>query len=357
MRFLLITTLLFALTIQVVSAQDPGSEVADRSSAGWEIVLESGTLGRNAEIVPVEGGYAVSAESFEDPTRYFDSEWVLYDPVTGIWSDYEFPQAERSLLDLDEELLTLLDIADLVPYDPRVKYQPVDGGITLAFLLPDEYDFDGLSLYTTVLLVNPAKRTVKMEYVWYCQGPPNAELIVWDFPEQDLSVVCNAVFHHAGDEIRTEPTYHFIGSREPSPLYLFSHSPDHRYWILGRDRLEFDSSGPFYLFDRQTEQTTIMLWSLPHMPQREFIVWLNSVAVIASAGEFILHLDISNRTRHELLRQELAMLPGERDFIKPKLSTDGQWLLAATEDGTLFLRNVLDALIEVGYSEDDRSRE
>ena len=354
-RYLLLTALLFTLALQAASAQDPAAERAVDEHAGWKTVLAPGTLGRNPEIVPVAGGFAISAESFEDPTWFFDSDWVLYDPVVGDWSDYEFPQAAPALLDLDEELLILLDIADLVPDDPRIKYQLIDGGVKLAFLLPDEYNFQDLSLYTTVLLVDPVKRTAKRENVWYCPGPPAAELTVWDFPQQDHSVVCNAVIHHRGDSMGKEYTFDFIGSRDQGPLYLYSHSLDNRYWILGWDELFFDGSGPFYLFDHQTEQTTIMLWRLPHKPRRDSIVWLSNSTLLTNAGEYILYLDIANRLRHELLRDALSALADDHASMVLRLSADGEWLLVSAKDGSLIMRSVFHALAEVGYLESEWS--
>ena len=68
-----------------------------------------------------------------------------------------------------------------MPDDPHIKYQLVDGGRKLAFLIPDDKFYEGLGLYTTVLIIDPVRKNAKPNYVWYCQGPPNAELVVWDF--------------------------------------------------------------------------------------------------------------------------------------------------------------------------------
>ena len=267
---MLLTILLLAFWLHVAFAQERAEpDIAPIS--GWERVLPAGMLKPQPDIFAVDGDFAIAATSFVDSTRRFDTDWILYDPVTGGWSNYQFPPSERSLLDINEELLTLLDIADLVPDVPDVKYQLVDGGKKLAFLLPDDDMFDEWSLYTSALIVDPASKTANTEYVWYCQGPPNAELVVWDFPDQNLSVICNTVIHHDGDSIRTERTFHFIGRNAPSALYLISHSPDHRYWIMREDEVFFDDSGNFYVYDRQTRQTTVMLWSLPHKPQRDFV--------------------------------------------------------------------------------------
>ena len=65
---------------------------------------------------------------------------------------------------------------------------------------------------------------------------------------------------------------------------------------------------------------------------------------MTNAGEYILHLDMANRTRRELMREELSELPGDAAFRQATLSTDGKWLLVANEDGSLLLGNVVDAL-------------
>ena len=340
MRFLLLSTLMFALTLLSANAQEPAAEYVDHSLAGWIAVLPAGTLQPQPDIIAVEGGFAVAAASFVAQGTRFGSTWLRYDPVSHEWSKYEFPQAERTLLDLNTELLTLLDISDLVPDDPRIKYQLVDAGRKLAFLIPSDDLFDGLGLYNDVLIIDPAAKTAERSYVWYCQGPPYAELVVWDFPEQDMSVICNAVFHHDDDYIRTEHTFAFIGSIQQSALQLVSHSPDHRYWILGEEDVFFDDSGPFYVYDRQTGLSTVMLWRLPGKPGRDFVLWRNNHTLMSLADEYILYLDLAKRSRRELLRDALALLPGAASYTTPKLSTDGRWLLAATADGSLFLRRV-----------------
>jgi len=346
MRFLPLTVLIFALALQSASAQEPAAEIADPHLDGWETVLPAGTLQPQPDIIAVEGGFAVAAASFVAQGSRLDSTWLRYHPDSGDWSKYEFPQAEQALLDLNEELLALLDISDLVPDDPRIKYQLVDGGRKLAFLIPDDELFDKWSLYTSVLIIDPAAGTRKEEYVWYCQGPPDAELVVWDFPSQDLSVICNAVFHHDGDSLRTKSTNAVIGRNQQSALQLVSHSPDHRYWILGEELGFFDGSGPFYVYDRDTDLTTVMLWQLPRKPHRDLTVWLGDSSLLTNVGEYILYLDMANRTRHELLRRELALLPGDAAYKTPTLSTEGRWLVAASVDGSLFLRQVPDAPAE-----------
>ena len=168
-------------------------------------------------------------------------------------------------------------------------------------------------------------------------------------------MICNAVFHYDGDSIRTESTFAFIGRIQQSALQLVSHSPDHRFWILGEEHDFFDGSGPFYIYDRHTELTTVMLWHLPRKPQRDFVLWLNNHSLLTYAGEYILYLDMSKRTRHELLRRELALLPGDAAYRTPTLSTDGRWLLVVTADGSLMLRSVMDALVKLDASEADRN--
>ena len=347
MRYPLLAALLFTLALQVVSAQVPGAEYAVNEHGGWKTVLPHGTLGRNAEIVPVEGGFAISAASFEDLAWDFDTEWVLYDPETGAWTDYQFPQAEPALLDLNEELLTLLEIADLVPDDPRIKYQLIDGGVKLAFLLPHTDFYDGLSLYESILIVNPATRSAKHIRTWFCQGPPSAELTVWDFPEQNMTVICNVIIRHDGNAIRTQSTHRFIGRGFPAAYQLVSHSPDHRYWIMREADFYSDHIGDFYVYDRQTGLSTVMLWNGTYKPQRDFVVWRSDAALMTNVGEYILHLDMAHRQRHELLREELSRLADDPESLVSWLSTNGEWLLVAAEDGALLLGNVLAALTEV----------
>ena len=231
------------------------------------------------------------------------------------WSDYETPRLSGPSWTSTKNVAAQIEIYRDVP---DVKYQLVDGGNKLAFLLPDDDMYDEWSLYTSVLIVDPASKTANTEYVWYCQGPPLAELVVWDFPDQNLSVICNTVIHHDGDSIRTERTFDFIGRNAQSALYLISLSPNHRYWIMREDEVFFDDSGNFYVYDRQTRQTTVMLWSLPHKPQRDFVFWLSSSSLLTNAGEYILHLDLEDRTRRELMREELAALPGDAEFRQPR---------------------------------------
>ena len=322
-----------------------------------DTILPAGTLQPQPDIIAVEGGFAVAAASFVAQGTRSDSTWIRYDPVSGDWSKYEFPQAKQTLLDLNEELLTLLDISDLVPDDPRIKYQLVDAGRKLAFLIPSDDLFDEFGLYNDVLIIDPAGKTSSQHYVWYCQGPPKAELPVWDFPDQKMSVICNIVISHEGADTRLRDTHDFIGKNLPAAFQLISHSPDHRYWILGEEEVFFEDSGPFYVYDRQTELTTIILWSLPRKLQRDFVLWLDNASLLTNVGEYILYLDMVQRTRHELLREELAKLQGDMAFVNSTLSTDGWWLLVAKADGSLHLRNVTDALPEVSEYREDRSVE
>ena len=113
----------------------------------------------------------------------------------------------------------------------------------------------------------------------------------------------------------------------------------------------YEHTGDFYVYDRQSQLTSVMLWSRPWKPQRDFVVWLNNSSLLTNAGENILYLNMANRTRHELLRDEIAALPGDIAFMAPSLSTDGAWLLVATDDGSLHLRNIFAALAEFAFPE------
>ena len=349
--------LLFVLAIPFAIAQEPAAKFADSGDSEWKTVLEVGTLQPNPDIVSVEGGIAVAATSFVDPIWRFGSPWVLYDPVTGRWSEHEISPVESSLMDVEKELLERLDIVDLIPDAPGIKYQYVAGGKKLAFLIPDDELFDEFSFYSSVRIVDPATKSVESRYVWFCQGPPDAKLNVWDFPDQKMSVICNIVISHEGADSRLRDTHDFIGKNLPAAFQLISHSPDHRFWIFREADFYHDEIGDFWVYDRRTELTTMMLWSRAHKPQRDFVLWLDNASLLTNVGEYILYLDMVQRTRHELLREELAKLQGDMAFVNSTLSTDGWWLLVAKADGSLHLRNVTDALPEVSEYREDRSVE
>ena len=151
MRFLLpLTMLMFALVLQSASAQEPAAEIAVHLLDGWETVLPSGTLQPQPDIIAVDGGFALAASLFRGSGRALSTQpgcATIQYRATG--QNTRFPQAERALLDLNEELLTLLDMSDLVPDDPRIKYQLIDAGRKLAFLIPsDDLNSDeGFGLY------------------------------------------------------------------------------------------------------------------------------------------------------------------------------------------------------------------
>ncbi len=328
--------------LQVAAAQEQSDRVARAS--GWENVLPAGSLKPGAQIVAVDRGFVLAAESFKDPSWRFGSPWQLYDPAAGRWSGYEKPSEESALMALSDDLLARLDIAHLIPDVPGIRYQYVDAGNKLAFLIPDDYMFAETSFYSDLVIVDPAQKTATSRHLWFCEGPPKAELVLWDFPEQELSVICNLVISHADDSMRFGATDAFIGRNRPSPLQLVSHSPDQRYWIMREAQFYRDDTGNFYAYDRHTGQTAVLLWNLPSKPQRDLFVWLSNSSVLTNVGDYILHLDMAKRLRHELLREEIAGLPGDIALMTTTLSRDGAWLLVATGDGALFQRSVATAL-------------
>ena len=350
---LLLAFLALVCVLQVATAQEQSDRVA--RAAGWQTVLPPGSLKQRPNIVAVDRGFAFSADDFADPSWRYGSPLLLYEPAAGRWSGYEKPSAEFALMELSEDLLARLDIAELIPDVAGIKYQYVDAGNKLAFLIPDDYMFEETGFYSDLVIVDPAEKTATSRHLWFCEGPPKAELVLWDFPDQALSVICNLVISHAGDSMRFKGTDAFIGRKRPSPLQLVSHSPDQRYWIMREAQFYRDDTGDFYAYDRHTGQTAVLLWNLPRKPQRDLFVWLSNSSVVTNVGEYILHLDMANRRRHELLRDEIAKLPGDIALMAPTLSRDGAWLLVPTGDGALFLRSVSDALAKLDFPADIRS--
>lgn len=335
---LLLAFLALLCLLQVAAAQEQSDRVARAS--GWENVLPAGSLKQRPQIVAVDRGFVLAAESFNDPSWRYGSPWQLYDPAAGRWSGYEKPSAESALMEVSEDLLARLDIAELLPEVAGIRYQYVDAGNKLAFLIPDDYMFAETGFYSDLVIVDPAEKTATSRHLWFCEGPPKAALVLWDFPDQELSVICNLVISHAGDSMRFGGTDAFIGRRRPSPLQLASHSPDHRYWIMREAQFYRADTGNFYAYDRHTGQTAVLLWNLPRKPQRDLFVWLSNSSVLTNVGDYILHLDMAKRLRHELLREEIAGLPGDSALMAPTLSRDGRWLLVVTGDGALFQRSV-----------------
>lgn len=344
MRFLLSTLFLVAFAFQVVSAQEPAAEYVSVSLSGWRTALPAGTLERQPDIVVVDGGFAIAAESFIDPRWRFDSAWVILDPVKDNWSDYEFPPVESPLLELDDNPVVRLDIAGLFPDDPGLKFQLVDGGKKAVFLLHAGELLSDHTHYDGVAIVNPADRTVERLDLWMCYGPRNSETIVWDFPDENLSVSCSLLIWYEGDSYRVESTSQHIGRDWPSMLHLLSTSPDRRYWIL-RERYYYDPwYGDYYLYDRQTGLTTVLLWASWRIPYH-FVVWLDESSMIINEGDFILFLDAATGERQVLLEDEIQEIAQYSPYyLQLQMSADGQWLVASTDDGSLLLRNVFDAL-------------
>ena len=344
MRTLLSMLFLFAFAFNTASAQEPAAEIAKRSVGGWRTVLEAGTLEDRPDIVAVDGGFAVAAESFIESSWFFDTAWLFLDPVSGEWSDYEFQRADSPLLDLDDNAVARLDIAGFFPDDPGLKFQPVDGGKNVVTLFHAGEMLFNHQRYDGVVIVDPSKKTVQRLNIWLCYGPPRSGLIVWDFPEQNLSVSCDFVIWHEGDSSQLQPMHEFIGMETEAALILISHSPDNRYWVLRSfPHYDYGASGDYYVYDRQTGLTTVLLWSIRYKPQRELVIWLDDSALLVNAHNYILYVDLATGQRQELLRDEITSLPQDY-YTLTRLSLDGQWLLIAPADGSLLLRYVFEAL-------------
>ena len=331
-----------ALAAYAGFAQEPA--VATTPNSGWATILPAGTLEQQPKIVVADGGFAVAAESFKDPSWRFDSPWVLLDPATRIWSDYEFPAVESPLLELDDNPIARLDIAGLFPDDPGLKFQLVDKGRKAVFLLHAGELLADHTRYDGVVIVNPAKRTVERLDLWICHGPRNSGAIVWDFPEQNLSVSCSLLIWYEGDSYRIQNTSEYIGQDWPSMLHLLSTSPNNRYWIL-RERYYYDPwYGDYYLYDRQTGITTILLWADWQVPYH-FVVWLDESTVIVNEGHFILLYDAATGERRKLLEDELQEIAEYSPYyLQLQMSSDGNWLVATTDDGSLLLHNISEAM-------------
>ncbi|MYD11215.1 MAG: hypothetical protein F4X02_14390 [Chloroflexi bacterium] len=312
--------------------------------SGWTTILPAGTLEQQPEIIVADGGFAVAADSFVDESWYFDSPWVLLNPATGEWSDFEFPAVESPLLELDDNPIARLDIAGLFPDDPGLKFQLVDNGRKAVFLLHAGELLADHARYDGVVIVNPAARTAERLDHWMCRGPRNSGDIVWDFPEENLSVSCSLLIWYEGDSYRIQNTSEYIGQNWPNMLHLLSTSPDNRYWIL-RERFYYDPwYGDYYLYDRDTGITTILLWADWGVPYH-FVVWLDASTLIVNSGHFILFLDAVTGERRKLLEDELEDLAAYSPFYPQlQMSSDGQWLVTTTDDGSLLLRSLSEAM-------------
>ena len=345
MRFLLLTILLFAFAIQAASGQENTTELVNTSLNGWRTVLEAGALEKRPDIVAVDGGFAVSAYSFIDPSWYFDSEWLLYEPASGRWSSYGDPHEPSQLANLDELNFVYPEIAHMLPANAEPGIQLVDGGSKAVFLVDAGENLADHNHYFGVNIIDLATGAVTKFNLWSCRGMRHSDAIVWEFPEENLIVSCDMLIWYDGDSLRREWIGSYLGQDYPASLHLLSTSPDNRFWIL-RERFWLDPwYGDTYLYDRQTGWTTVLLWHDRRRPYN-FAAWLSDSILIVNEGDYLMHFDTESYERRYALEDELLALPDPSAYWwrGPYLSGDGQWLLVFTEGGGLVLRNVFDAL-------------
>ena len=112
------------------------------------------------------------------------------------------------------------------------------------------------------------------------------------------------------------------------------------------------ASGPFYVYDRLTDLTTVyaVAASTQATSRSDYMSSITS-SLLTNVGRYILYIDMAARTRRDLLRDELALLPGDVALNNPTLATDGKWLLVASTDGSLMLRSVMDELVKLNLSD------
>jgi len=346
MRFLLSTFFLVAFAFQVVSGQEPAAEYVSSSLSGWRTVLEAGALVDRPDIVTVdEGGFAISADSFVDPTRFFDSEWILYDPNTDRWSNYGGKHEPSQLVNLDQLSLVYPDISRMLPSDAEPGIQLVDRGSKAVFLVDAGENLADHTHYFGVNVIDLATGAVTKTNIWSCWGLRHSDDLVWEFPKENLIVSCYMLIWYDSDPIRTEWISAYIGQGSRGMLHLLSTSPDNRYWIL-EERFWYDPwYGDTYLFDRKTGWITVLLWRERGRVYNR-AAWLSDSTFIVNEGDYVMHFDTGSFDRRYALADELVALPDSSAYwwLGPYLSRDGQWLLVFTEGGGLVLRNVFDAL-------------
>lgn len=344
MRLLHFIMLLFLFVIGAVCAQEPAAADSDSFLGQWRTVLEPGTLDNRPDIVPTDGGFAISAASFAYASWSFSSDWFLYNPASGSWSSYVPPREPSQRVNISQLGYIFPEVADMFPADAEPEIQFVDGESKAVFLVDAGRSIVDNSDYFGVNILDLATSAVTKLNLWTCWGVPRSNAIVWEFPEEKLIASCGMLVWLDGDSIREEWISEYIGGGESSMLHLVSTSPDNRFWIL-RTRYWHDPwYGHVYLYDRQTGWTTILLWRdyrIPHHP----VVWFSDSTLIVNEGDFVLHFDTEDYQRRTALADELLALPDEPAYAKPPyLSLDGQWLLVFTERGGLVLRSVFDAL-------------
>ena len=345
MRFLLLLVPFLTFLVQAANAQAPAAEYANSGTNEWRTVLAPGALESRPEIIPVEAGFAVSANSFHDPPESINSDWLIYDPSSDRWASYGDPREPSQLVNINDLREVQPEIAKLFPADAEPGIQFVDGDDKAVFLLDAGENLADHSYYFGVTLLDLATGVITKLNIWSCWGLRFSDAIVWEFPEENLIVSCDMLVWLDGDSIRTEWISEYMGQDGISMLHLLSTSPDNRYWIL-RERFWYDPwYGDIYLYDRQTGWITVLLWGDWGMGYN-IAAWLSNTTLIVNEGDYVMLFDTESHERRFALEDELLSLPDHqaRTWLGPYLSRDGQWLLVFTGTGGLLLHNVYAAL-------------
>ena len=340
MRNLLLAALLFALALHAVSAQDPAAERAEHGFRGWKTVLEPGTLGRNPDIVPVEGGFAVSAESFADPTWIFDSEWVLYDPDTDTWSPLMQSPYSTVMVSIHDESVAHHQLANHLP-EESTDVQLVNGGTHAVFIQhpgwnPSHYVW-GIGIIDL--------STYKITKLTYWGGSGQPQKLVRDFPEENLIIGGDVLVWLDGDEVQKQWLDDYIVSSEFSDLGAVSISPDKRFWLLGADTIVRPDylTDAGLLYDRETGELTALFAGDWGIPSYQRSVWLDSRTLLINRRGHLLLVDAESGEQTKLMEAELLALHRVNPYNWHHLSTDWQWLVAELyNDGGLLIHKVYD---------------
>ena len=341
MRILFLAALLFALAIQAVNAQIPAAERAVDEGGGWKTVLESGTLGRNAEIVPVRGGFAVSAESFEDPTWFFDSDWVLYDPDTDTWSPMSESPYSSVMVSIRDESLAHHRLAERLPKE-STEAQIVNGGAHAVFLQypgwnPGHYKW-GMSIIDL--------SSYEITELTYWRGGDGPRQLVRDFPEENVIIANDLLVWMDGREVQKHWLEDCLETSEFTDPRLVSMSPDNRFWLLRAEYVDTDSgyaNDAGLLLDLMTGNHKVLFVGIWEIPSSQHSVWLDNGSLLINRRDDLLLVDAVSGEQTKLMEAELEALDQLNLYTWRHLSTDWRWLLAELyNEGSLLIHKVYD---------------
>lgn len=327
--------LMFALALQSASAQDPAAERAVDEHGGWKTVLAPGTLGRNAEIVPVEGGFAFSSRSFEDSTWFFDSDWALYDPYADAWSPMTGSPYSSFMVSIHDESLAHHRLEERLPKE-STEVQIVDDG-THAVFIQHEYWHPGLYNWGMSII---DLSTYEITELTYWGGSAQPQKLVRDFPDENLLVAGDLLIWLDGGEVQKHWLDDYILTSEFRDFYLASFSPDMRFWLIGAETVPRPGyvTNAGLLYDRATGEYDVLFVGDWGIPSDQRSVWLDSSAVLINRRSYLLHVDAETGEQKRLLEEELASLTEINPFIWQYLSNDGQrFMVRHYHDGDLLL--------------------